>query len=209
MKVLFERGVRLLERPLDLGPRRLLVLAALLLAPAYFAPLWKVTIHAPAQPEGLRLEIYSYKLAGGTGGQDIQGINDLNHSIGMRDVTTEDFTEFKWIPFAVGALALLFLRTAALGKLLTAVDTLVLYLYFGLFSLWSFAYKLYTYGHSLASAASVKVAPFMPPLFGHKVIANFEVELIRGRLLRSGGGSCRSGGRRVLRLARGTTCGSH
>ena len=94
----------------------------------------------------------------------------------MRDVTTEDFTEFKWIPFAVGALALLFLRTAALGKLLTAVDTLVLYLYFGLFSLWSFAYKLYTYGHSLASAASVKVAPFMPPLFGHKVIANFEVD---------------------------------
>ncbi len=51
----------------------------------------------------------------------------------------------------------------------------VLYIYFGLFSLWSFGYKLYSYGHNLAPTASVKVDPFMPPLFGHKKLANFEV----------------------------------
>jgi hypothetical protein len=55
------------------------------------------------------------------------------------------------------------------------VDLLVLYLYFGLFSLWSFAYKLYRYGHDLAPTAAVRVPPFMPPLFGHKKLANFEV----------------------------------
>ena len=55
------------------------------------------------------------------------------------------------------------------------VDVLVLYLYFGLFSLWSFAYKMYWYGHHLAPTASVKVDPFTPPLFGYKKLANFEV----------------------------------
>jgi hypothetical protein len=57
----------------------------------------------------------------------------------------------------------------------TLVDLFVLYLYFGLFSLWSFGYKLYSYGHDLAPTASVKVPPFMPPLFGYRRLANFEV----------------------------------
>ncbi|MGH9365410.1 MAG: hypothetical protein ACRD1B_09130 [Thermoanaerobaculia bacterium] len=175
MKAFFERSVRFLDLPLDLGPRGLLLVATLLLAPAYLAPLWKLTMFAPQYPEGLRMEIYSYKLEGGNGGQDVKEINVLNHYIGMRELTTAEFTEFKWIPFVLGALALLFLRTAVLGRLGTVVDTFVLYVYFGLFSLWSFAYKLYFYGHNLAPTASVKVAPFMPPLFGHKKLANFEV----------------------------------
>jgi hypothetical protein len=72
-------------------------------------------------------------------------------------------------------LGLLFLRSAVLGKVSHVVDVLVLYIYFGLFSLWSFAYKMYWYGHNLAPTASVKVAPFTPPLFGYKKLANFEV----------------------------------
>ena len=55
------------------------------------------------------------------------------------------------------------------------VDVIVLYLYFAAFSLWSFAYKLYGYGHDLSPTAAVKVPPFMPPLFGYKQLANFEV----------------------------------
>jgi hypothetical protein len=55
------------------------------------------------------------------------------------------------------------------------LDVGVLFGYFSLFSLWSFAYKLWSYGHSLAPTAAVKVAPFMPPLFGGKQLANFEV----------------------------------
>ncbi|HET9751873.1 MAG TPA: hypothetical protein VFP52_02880, partial [Myxococcales bacterium] len=46
---------------------------------------------------------------------------------------------------------------------------------FGAFSLWSFAYKLYRYGHDLAPTAAVKVPPFMPPVFGRAQLANFEV----------------------------------
>jgi hypothetical protein len=138
-------------------------------------PLWKLTMFAPQYPDGLRLSIYSYKFVGGNAGQDIKEINVLNHYIGMRDLAAADFSEFKWIPFVVGALGLLFLRCAVLGNLSTVVDLLVLYLYFGLFSLWSFGYKLYRYGHDLAPTAAVKVTPFMPPLFGHRKLANFEV----------------------------------
>lgn len=175
MKNPFERANRYLGLPLELGPRGLLVLAALLVLPTYFLPLWKLTMFAPQYPDGLRLGIYSWKLEGGNRGQDIKEINVLNHYIGMKDLSTADFTEFQWMPFVLGALALLFLRAAILGRMATLVDMLVVFFYFGAFSLWSFAYKLYRYGHDLAPTAAVKVAPFMPPLFGHRKLANFEV----------------------------------
>lgn len=175
MRAIFERSNRFLALPLNLGPRLLLLIAALLLVPTYLTPLWKMTMFAPQYPGGLRLGIYSYKLESGNAGQDVKEINLLNHYIGMKELTTEEFTEFKWIPFVIGMLALLFLRAAVHGKMSDLVDVSALYLYFALFSLWSFGYKLYAYGHRLAPTASVKVPPFMPPLFGHKKLANFEV----------------------------------
>jgi copper chaperone NosL len=175
MKAFFTHSNRFLSEPLQTGPRLLLLLAFLLLFPTYVLPLWKMTMFAPQYPDGLRLEIYSYKLEGGNRGQDVKEINILNHYIGMKDLTTADFTEFKWMPFIIGMLALLFLRALFHGRIGDLIDVAVLYVYFGVFSLWSFGYKLYSYGHNLAPTASVKVDPFMPPLFGHKKLANFEV----------------------------------
>ncbi|HXY41705.1 MAG TPA: hypothetical protein VEQ10_18650 [Vicinamibacteria bacterium] len=166
---------RLLDAPIDVVPRLLMVLALVCLLPTFFTPLYDMTMFAPQYPDGLRLHIHSYKLEGGNGGQDVREINVLNHYIGMRHLSIEDFTEFKWLPFVIGVFGLLFLRTAVLGKMSHLVDVLVLYLYFGLFSLWSFGYRMYQYGHSLDPAAPVRVAPFMPPLFGFKKLANFEV----------------------------------
>lgn len=175
MNALHSTPRRLLESPIGRWPRLLLLLATVLLAPAYFTPLWTLTLFAPQYPDGLRLQIYSYKLDGGNRGQDVKEVNVLNHYIGMRDLTTEDFTEFKWIPFVLGALGLLFLRAAAHGQLGHALDVVVLYVYFAAFALWSFGFKLWTYGHNLAPTAAVKVGAFMPPLFGYKKLANFEV----------------------------------
>jgi copper chaperone NosL len=175
MRAFVEKSSRFLETPLDIPPRALLLVAALLLLPCYLFPLYEMTMFAPQYPDGLRLHIYSYKLEGGNGGQDMKEINLLNHYIGMKDLDTAEFSELKWIPFVVGSFGLLFLRTAVLGKMAHLVDVLVLYLYFGLFSLWSFAYKMYWYGHHLSPTASVKVEPFTPPLFGYKKLANFEV----------------------------------
>jgi hypothetical protein len=164
-----------LDAPLELGPRVLLVIALLLLLPTYVAPLYNMAMFAPQYQEGLRLDIYSYKLVGGNDNQDVKEINVLNHYIGMKDLVTEDFTEFKWLPFVIGILGLLFLRAAVLGKVSHLVDVAVLYLYFGAFALWSFAWKMYQYGHNLDPRAAVRVDPFMPPLLGYKKLANFEV----------------------------------
>ena len=175
MGTFVEKSSRTLRHPLGLGPRGLLLLATLLLVPTYLAPLWKLTMYAPQYQEGLRLEIYSYKLEGGNRGQDVKEINILNHYIGMRDLVAEDFTEFQWLPFVIGAIGLLVLRAAVFGTVGHVLDVTVLFVYFSLFSLWSFAYKLWSYGHSLAPNAAVKVQPFVPPVLGGQQIANFEI----------------------------------
>lgn len=166
---------RFCDLHLDLTPRALILTAVLFLVPTYVFPLWKLTLFAPQYQNGLRLQIYSWKLDGGNNGQDIREVNVLNHYIGMRDLDSSSFTEFRWIPFVVGALGLLLLRTAVLGRMGHLVDVVVLFFYFSLFSLWSFAYKLWVWGHDLAPTAAVRVSGFMPPMFGYKKIANFEV----------------------------------
>ncbi len=165
------------EIPLDLRSRVLILVAALLLVPTYFLPLWQMTLTSNQFPEGLVLNIYSTKLEGGrtANRDDLKEINALNHYIGMRPLAEDDFTEFKWIPFVLGAMILLALRAAVLGKMEKLVDLLVLITYFGVFSLWSFSHKLYLYGHNLDPSAAMKVLPFTPPMFGHETMANFEV----------------------------------
>jgi hypothetical protein len=175
VRQLFDDVNRFLDEPLGIAPRLLLGLAFLCIVPTYLAPLYNMTMFAPQYQDGLRLDIYSYKLQGGNANQDIKEINVLNHYIGMKDLVTEDFNEFKWLPFVIGILGLLFLRSAVLGKAAHLVDVTVLYVYFSLFALWSFGYKMYQYGHQLDPKAAVRVDPFMPPLFGYKKLANFEV----------------------------------
>jgi hypothetical protein len=60
------------------------------------------------------------------------------------------------------------------------VDVVVLFIYFGLFSAWSFYHRLYEYGHNLDPSAAMKVTPFTPPLIGTHQIANFTVTNIPG-----------------------------
>jgi hypothetical protein len=175
VRQLFDDVNRFLDEPLGIAPRLLLGLAFLCIVPTYLAPLYNMTMFAPQYQDGLRLDIYSYKLQGGNANQDIKEINVLNHYIGMKDLVTEDFNEFKWLPFVIGILGLLFLRSAVLGKAAHLVDVTVLYVYFSLFALWSFGYKMYQYGHQLDPRAAVRVDPFMPPMFGYKKLANFEV----------------------------------
>jgi hypothetical protein len=169
------RTTRVLEQPVDVTSRLLLLAAALCLAATVVFPLWNLTMFAPQYPDGLRLDIYAYGLEGGNRGQDVKEINVLNHYIGMRDLAQEDFAEFQWMPFVIGALGLLILRAVAIGSIASVLDVTVLFVYFGAFSLWSFGYKLYRYGHDLSPTAAVRVDPFTPPLFGSQQIANFSV----------------------------------
>jgi hypothetical protein len=130
---------------------------------------------AQQYPEGLELYVYSHALVGGDEGNDLTEINVLNHYIGMDELREEDFTELKWIPLVIGLIGVLTLRSAAIGNLRSLVDVAVISTYFGGFSLWSFWYKLDFYGKHLDPRAAVTVDPFTPPVFGHKMVGQFEV----------------------------------
>jgi copper chaperone NosL len=175
MRTLLDALNRHLDVKLGLTSRILLIVSAALLAITLTQPLWNLTMFAPQYPDGLRMDIYTHELRGGRSGQDVKEINVLNHYIGMRDLSTDDFTEFKWMPFAIGVLALVALRASVHGTTGALLDCVVLFAYFGAFSMWSFAHKLYVYGHTLSPGAAVRVTPFTPPIFGYEQIANFEV----------------------------------
>ncbi|MEO7137037.1 MAG: hypothetical protein ABI037_04945 [Gemmatimonadales bacterium] len=164
-----------LDRVLSHRARLAVLGAGVLLLVALFFPLWEITMLAQQFPEGIRMSIFAHKLVGGNGGADLQGINILNHYIGMREIRTQDFPEMKFIPFALGLFFLLGLRTAVFARVHQLVDLLVLFIYFGLFSLGAFYYRMHTFGHQLSPEAAFKVPPFTPPVFGHQHIANFDV----------------------------------
>lgn len=165
----------MLLAPLGGTSRGLLLIGAVILAVSLVLPLWKIHLVAQQFPEGLDLVIYPSRIEGGHGGQDLNEINILNHYIGMRAIEPASFPEMKWLPFGIGIFALLALRGAVLGRVQTLIDTFVLFVYFGVFALGSFYWRLYSYGHNLDPAAPMKVDPFTPPILGSQQLANFHV----------------------------------
>jgi hypothetical protein len=164
-----------LRAPLTVRSRVFVLIAVVFLVPTFFLPLWHMSFLSQQYPEGLDLYIYTHDLVGGDGGNDLTEINVLNHYIGMAELRVEDFSELKWIPMVIGFIGILGLRTVVIGTLKSLIDIIVVSGYFGLFSLWSFWYKLYKYGHNLDPRAAVHVDPFTPPVFGYKMVGQFEV----------------------------------
>jgi hypothetical protein len=174
MRDFLSRIPELIDRDIPGRGRLLLLAGAVLLSVAIFLPLWQIHLVAPQYQEGLDLYIHSYKLVGGNEGQDLTEINNLNHYIGMAPIEEEDFAEMTFIPFVLGGFALLALRAAFFAKVRAVIDTLVLFIYFGAFSMWRFYYQLYSYAHNLDPRAPMDIEPFTPVLIGKKVIANFD-----------------------------------
>ena len=165
---------RFLARPLSLWSRLLLLAAAATIVTSLFFPLWKMHLVAPQYSDGLDLFIYTYKIAGGgLNGQHLVEINNLNHYIGMAPIVQADFLEMRWMPFMFGLITLLILRSVVFGQMGNVVDLFIVYCYFGIFSIGSFWYRLYTYGHNLDPHAPMHIQPFTPLLIGVKQIANF------------------------------------
>ena len=171
---LLRQEFRFLRKPLNLTSRLSLLAAAITIAVSIFFPLWKMHLVAPQYGDGLDLYIWSYKIqGGGYNGQHLEEINNLNHYIGMKKIEQADFMEMRWMPFVFGLIILMILRSVVFGEMSNVIDLFALYSYFGLFSIGSFWYRLYQYGHNLDPMAPVKIEPFTPLLIGVKQIANF------------------------------------
>src|SRR5262249_18454284 len=85
------RNVHYLVDRFQPAERRLIAIAALVLVPIFFfpvLPIWAMKLWAPQYREGLSLTIYTNAIKG-----DLQSINTLNHYVGMKHITAEDFKE--------------------------------------------------------------------------------------------------------------------
>jgi hypothetical protein len=137
MRIEIERTKRALELPLEKGPRLLLILGVLLAAGSFAAPLWSVAV---SKPDGAPT-VYTFRL-GAAASPAVLGI-----------------------AIALGAVSLLFVRTAVLGTFRSLVDSFVLYSFFAAGALWLLFAELSRFGRELASHAGAR--PGLPSvLFG-------------------------------------------
>jgi len=154
--------------------RLLIALAALVMLLGYAFPLWRIELEAPQYPEGLGMLIGISDIEG-IKPNDLQNINGLNHYIGMQVIEPDSIPELRAMPWILGALVLLGLGVAALGrrKLLYAwTAAFVLVAIVGLVDFYKWEYD---YGHNLDPTAAIQVPglSYQPPLIGSKEILNF------------------------------------
>lgn len=153
-----------------LVPTLLLTGAALLLLISIFQPFWRLTLHAPQYPQGLKVDAYLNRLEG-----DVREIDGLNHYIGMRPLGEAAQLERSLSVLAVTVIALLVLAAIfihnrralwlSLPALLFPVGFLVdLYLW------------LRHFGTNLDPRAplSSSIEPFVPPVLGVGTVGQFE-----------------------------------
>ena len=153
----------------------LLFLGAVLLVFSFFFPIWAITLEAPQYPEGLRLDIWLYRI-GGSSDNILQNINILNHYIGMQFIVPDAIPELKIFPYIVGFLVAFGLLAAVLKNKIMLWMWVILFSIFGVLAIYDFYTWLYDYGHNLDPHAPIKVPGmvYQPPLFGEKWLLNFK-----------------------------------
>lgn len=148
----------------------ILLLCSIALFAVIFLPIWRIELDAAQYPEGLVLNIYSYKLDG-----KVDVINGLNHYIGMKTLHAEDFIEFTVLPYIIGAYAIAFALVGLLRRQRLLHLLLVAFILFGIIAMVDFWIWEYNYGHDLDPNAPIKVPgmAYQPPLIGYKQLLNF------------------------------------
>jgi len=147
----------------------LLIVTGLFLGSLYF-PMWQIDLDAPQYPEGLNLKLYANKIGG-----DVEIINGLNHYIGMATLHTENFIEFKILPYIIGFFGLFAFATALIAKRKFVVALFISFILFTILAGVDFYRWNYEYGHNLDPNAAIKVPgmSYQPPLIGYKQLLNF------------------------------------
>lgn len=150
--------------------RVILIGVAILFFATLFFPVWRIELTAPQYPEGLVLQLYANKI-GGT----VDIINGLNHYIGMKTLHTEEFIEFKVLPYILGAFGVFSLLVAFRFSKRTLYALWVSFVTFGVLAAVDFYRWNYEYGHNLDPSAPIKVPgmAYQPPLLGYKQLLNF------------------------------------
>ncbi len=156
-------------------PRVSFLIAALLLVLVFAFPLWQITLFAPQYPDGITMYIWVNKISGNGDGV-LQNINILNHYIGMAKIEPESIPELQYFPYILYAMiatgVALFFVNRPKGFLIWSIVLIVL----GILGIYDFYLWEYEYGHNLSPDAPIKIPGmvYQPPLFGRKMLLNFE-----------------------------------
>jgi copper chaperone NosL len=146
----------------------LIAAAAALIAISIFFPWWGMEFFAPQYPEGLNIIVYPDKLEG-----EIEIVNGLNHYIGMKGFSEENFPELKFLSYLIAGLAALTLVTALLRRKAVLYFLIGTFSVGGLLGVWDLRRWLHDFGTDLSPTAPIKVDPFVPPILGENTLANF------------------------------------
>lgn len=147
MRIEIEQTKRVLEMPLEKGPRLLLILGVLLAAGSFVAPLWSVAVSRPGASDAATTT-YTFRL--GTVGPSAA---PESARASARDLA-RGRGESLWIAVALGGVSLLFVRAAVLGTFRSLVDSFVLYFFFALGALWLLFAELSRFGRELSPAGA-------------------------------------------------------
>ncbi len=155
-------------------PRILSVLAVVCLLMLFFFPLWEITLIAPQYPDGVTMYIWINKITGDSPGT-LQNINILNHYVGMQKIVPDSIPELTYFPWVVSALGAIGLIAALVNKSWLYLSWALLFLALGIAGIYDFYLWEYDYGHNLSDTAPIKVPgmSYQPPLFGSKMLLNF------------------------------------
>lgn len=159
-----------MSKKLSVPSMALLIIAAGLFVTSIFFPWWGMKFFAPQYPEGLDIIVYPNKLEDAN---DVAIINGLNHYIGMKEFSEENFPELSYLSYIIGGLALLTLVVAILRNKKLLIGLIGLFVIGGALGVYDIHRWLKSYGTELDPMAPIDVPPFVPPIIGENTIANF------------------------------------
>lgn len=153
----------------------LMIISAILVMLALFFPWWRMEFFAPQYPEGLNIIVYPDHLEG-----ELEQINGLNHYIGMAQFNEESFPELNYLPYLIGGLSIFVLLGAFIRKKAYLISLIVIFLIGGAVGVWDLWAALKEYGTNLDPMAPIEMEPFVPPIIGENVVANFTTYSLLG-----------------------------
>lgn len=157
-------------------PVRLLILvAALLPLLTFMYPLWHYLFDAPQYPEGLEMEIWSFKLGG-----RVDLINGLNHYVGFMELNPEEFWELRVLPILISLVTLGGLAAVITGRVRVFQGWLIFYGAFAIAGFTDFFLWLWRFGHSVDPRAAIQIDGYTPPMLGTSQFMNFYITAIPG-----------------------------
>ena len=155
-------------------PRIIFIIGAVAMLGTFLAPIWRITLEAPQYPKGISMYIWINKIGGSERGT-LQNINILNHYVGMKMIEPESIPELKYFPKVIIAMAVLGLIFGLLNNKKLWLTWGIILIVLGILGMYDFYLWEYDYGHNLSPEAAIKVPgmAYQPPLFGSKMLLNF------------------------------------